>query len=89
MCNPLQLTPMHTVPVLEHGDVVATDSHSILMYLVDKFAPDSPLFPKDLSKRTEVVNKIMFNAAYFFPKDSALFVSGYQYFLIHNVTEIY
>lgn len=71
---PFQLTPMHQVPVLKHEDVIATDSHTILMYLVDKFSPDSTLFPKDLSKRTEVLNKIMFNAAYFFPRDKAVFV---------------
>lgn len=57
---------MHTVPILQHGDVVATDSHSILMYLVDAFAPDSSVFPKDLAKRTEIINKLMFNAAFFF-----------------------
>lgn len=68
---------MHTVPVLHHEDVVATDSHSILMYLVDRFSPDSSLFPKGLTQRTEVINKLMFNAAYFFPRDSAVFVGFY------------
>lgn len=67
---------MHTVPTLQHGEVVATDSHSIMMYLVDTFAPDSSLFPKNLIQRTEVINKLMFNAAYFFRRDSDVFVSG-------------
>lgn len=69
---------MHTVPVMKHEDVVATDSHSILMYLVDKFSPDSKLFPKALAQRTEIINKLMFNAAYLFPRDAAVFVCDLQ-----------
>lgn len=60
------MNPMHTIPVMQHEDVVITDSHAILMYLVDKFAPDAAVFPKDLTKRTEIINKLMFNAAFFF-----------------------
>lgn len=71
----LKLNPTRTVPVLTDGEVVATDSHSIMMYLVDKFSPDSQLFPRNLGKRTEIINKLMFNAAYFFPRDAAVFVS--------------
>lgn len=69
------MNPMHTVPVLKHGDLVATDSHSIMMYLVDKFQPNSSLFPQNLTQRTEIINKLMFNAAYFFPRDADVFVS--------------
>lgn len=69
------MNPMHTVPVLKHDDLIVTDSHSILMYLVDKLAPDSNLFPMtNLNKRTEIINKLMFNATFFFPRDSAVFV---------------
>lgn len=71
----VKLTPMHSVPAMKHDDVVATDSHTILMYLMDKFAPNSTLYPQDLQQRTEVNNKLLFNAAWWFPKDAAVFVS--------------
>lgn len=63
---------MHSVPVMEHEGIIATDSHSILMYLAER--NNSPLFPKALAQRTDVINKLMFNGAHFFTKDSALFV---------------
>uniref|UniRef100_A0A182Q2T3 glutathione transferase n=1 Tax=Anopheles farauti TaxID=69004 RepID=A0A182Q2T3_9DIPT len=34
----LKVNPLHTVPVLQHGDLTLTDSHAILMYLCDTFA---------------------------------------------------
>lgn len=69
----LKLNPIHKVPVMQHGDVVATDSVSIMMYLVDQFKPDSSLFPKKLSHRTEVVNQLLFNSTNLFAQDSAVF----------------
>ena len=44
--------PNRLVPLLEDGDLVLTESASILRYLAAKI--DSPAYPKDLKKRAHV-----------------------------------
>lgn len=70
-----QLSPLHTVPVLKHGDLVLTDSHAILMYLCDLHAGDSPLAVKNSKQRAAILNRLMFNATVFFPRDSVVMVN--------------
>lgn len=52
------MNPQHTIPTLVDGDVVITDSHAIAAYLVDKYASNDSLYPKDLGKRA-VVNSLL------------------------------
>lgn len=74
----IQINPMHTVPVLKSKDLTLMDSHSILMYLADAFGSETPLFGKnDIIKRANIVNKLMFNATFFFRRDSELFVKDF------------
>lgn len=47
------------MPVLVDGDLVLTESRSILTYLVDKYAPDHSLYPKDISERAKI-NELLY-----------------------------
>ncbi|XP_034824491.1 glutathione S-transferase 1-like [Maniola hyperantus] len=61
----LKKNPMHTVPMLEDGDLYIHDSHVILTYLTDKYGKDDSLYPKDLKKRALVDQKIYFDVWFF------------------------
>ncbi|KAL3275753.1 hypothetical protein HHI36_020498 [Cryptolaemus montrouzieri] len=54
-----QINPVHTVPTLDDNGVIIWDSHAILIYLVDKYAKNDSLYPKDFVKRT-IVNQLLF-----------------------------
>ncbi|XP_055596602.1 glutathione S-transferase E14-like [Uranotaenia lowii] len=69
----VELNPLHTVPVLQHDDLILTDSHAILMYLCDEYGMDSPFSLKDPKKRARVHNRLCFNNAVLFRRDSELF----------------
>lgn len=50
----LSLNPLGQIPVLVDGDAVICDSTAILIYLAEKYAPDSPWLPRDPLTRAEV-----------------------------------
>ncbi|CAG0901575.1 unnamed protein product [Darwinula stevensoni] len=52
----LKVNPQHTVPTLAEGDCRA-----IMRYLMGKFCPDSPLYPKDLKVRAMVDHRLDFD----------------------------
>lgn len=47
----LKLNPMHTIPTLQDDTFVLWESRAIMRYLVDMYAPDHSLYPKDVRKR--------------------------------------
>ncbi|KAK5642245.1 hypothetical protein RI129_008412 [Pyrocoelia pectoralis] len=59
----LKMNPQHTVPTLDDNGYYLWDSHAINMYLVDKYAKDDSLYPKDLQKRRKVDQRLFFNAS--------------------------
>ncbi|KAH9644303.1 hypothetical protein HF086_003802 [Spodoptera exigua] len=60
--------PLHTIPVLEDGDLIVHDSHAILGYLADTYGKDDSWYPKDVKQRTLVNQKLFFNVAIVFQK---------------------
>lgn len=61
-----QLNPEHTVPTLIDGDFVIWDSHAICTYLVDKYAKDDKLYPRDLQLRAKCNQRLFFDGASLF-----------------------
>lgn len=69
----LQINPLHTVPTLNDNGFVLWESRAIAFYLVDTYAPDSPLYPKDTRKRAEVNKLVFFESATFYQAQMAFF----------------
>ncbi|PZC84626.1 hypothetical protein B5X24_HaOG200224 [Helicoverpa armigera] len=63
-----KLNPMGTVPVLQDGDFVLSESHAIMKYMVSKYGGDKSesLYPSDLRTRAIVDQCLFFNAGVFF-----------------------
>ncbi|XP_067618742.1 glutathione S-transferase 1-like [Eurosta solidaginis] len=57
-----------TVPILDDNGVIVNDSHVIDTYLVEKYAADDSLYPKDPQKRREVDTLLYFDACHLFPR---------------------
>uniref|UniRef100_A0A182JB98 glutathione transferase n=1 Tax=Anopheles atroparvus TaxID=41427 RepID=A0A182JB98_ANOAO len=69
----LKVNPLHTVPVLRHGDLTLTDSHAILVYLCDTFASEGDdLAISDARTRAQVVNRLCFNNGFLFQRDAEI-----------------
>lgn len=71
----LELNPLHTIPTIRDGDFVIWDSHAINAYLVDKYAKDDSLYPRDLEKRAVVNQRLFFDCGILFPRVVAVLSS--------------
>jgi len=64
----LKINPSGTIPALVDREVKVWDSHAIGIYLVQKFAKDDKLYPKDFLKRTTVNERLFFEASFLFAR---------------------
>lgn len=54
------------MPTLDDNGFIIWDSHAICAYLVDKYAEDDKLYPKDLQLRAKCNQRLFFDAATLF-----------------------
>ncbi|CAG9859353.1 unnamed protein product [Phyllotreta striolata] len=71
----LKMNPFHTVPTLKDGDFIVWDSHAVNIYLLEKYAPNSDLYPSDPQQKATVNQRLFFNVGVIFPKLQAIVVS--------------
>ncbi|XP_014296199.1 glutathione S-transferase 1-1 [Microplitis demolitor] len=62
----LKINPQHTIPVLDDNGFIVSDSHAISTYMIDKYAYNDNLYPKDLKKRTLVNQRLHYNSGVLF-----------------------
>lgn len=65
MC-PFQLNPEHTVPTIVDNGKNLWDSHAIACYLIDKYAKNDDLYPRDLYLRAKCNQHLFFDASVLF-----------------------
>ncbi|XP_053614440.1 glutathione S-transferase 1-like [Plodia interpunctella] len=72
----LAKNPMHTVPLLEDGDFILSDSHAINTYLVSKYGAEKRenLYSSDFALRATINQRLYFDAGNLFPKFFAIVV---------------
>ena len=59
----MKLNPAHCIPTLVEGDFSLWESRAILQYLVNKYAPNSPLYPNDPKKRAVIDRTLNFDVS--------------------------
>ncbi|XP_077511391.1 glutathione S-transferase 1-1-like [Amblyomma americanum] len=69
----VKLNPQHTVPTINDNGFVLWESRAIGLYFVEKYAPESQLYPKDLQLRATVNRLIFFESGSFLPAQMAYF----------------
>lgn len=64
--NP-QINPQHTLPTLSDDGHIVWESNAINIYLIEKYAKDDSLYPKDPAKRSTINQRLFFNSGVLFP----------------------
>lgn len=73
----IAINPTKTVPALVDGDLNVFDSSAISIHLVEKYAKDDSLYPKDLNLRAKVSERLFYVACYIFPRLYQILVPMY------------
>ncbi|CAN8015741.1 unnamed protein product [Ixodes persulcatus] len=68
-----KMNPQKTVPVLNDNRLILAESRAIGIYLVNKYAPDSSLYPQDVEKRAIVDRLIFFEFASVYASGAKMF----------------
>ncbi|KAJ2947377.1 hypothetical protein O0L34_g17144 [Tuta absoluta] len=66
-----KMNPQKEIPVLDDDGFYLGESNAILMYICDKYKPDSPLYPKDPKARAIVNHRLCFNMSTYYANISA------------------
>jgi len=69
-----KMNPQKEIPVLDDDGFFLSESVAIMAYLCDKYAPDTPLYPKDATKRAIINHRLCFNMGFYYN-----FISQYTF----------
>lgn len=69
--------------MLDDDGFILGESIAIMQYLCDKYAPDSPLYPKEPKQRAIVNHRLLFNMQYYYRSIFPYAVSHGQTILFH------
>ncbi|XP_076241610.1 glutathione S-transferase D1-like [Calliopsis andreniformis] len=58
----LKMNPQHTIPTIDDNGFYLWESRAIMTYLVDQYAKDDSLYPKDPKKRATINQRLYYDA---------------------------
>ncbi|XP_029345032.1 uncharacterized protein LOC100168923 isoform X2 [Acyrthosiphon pisum] len=63
----LDINSLHTLPVMQDGELVLVESHAIIVYLVQVYGKkNDPLYPHDPTFQAQINQRLDFNNFYFY-----------------------
>ncbi len=62
----IQMNPQHTIPTLKDGNFIMNESRAAACYLVNKYAKDDKLYPKDVKMRAIIDSRLYFDMGTFY-----------------------
>lgn len=62
------MNPQHTIPTMDDNGDIMWDSQAICTYLIDKYAPNDDLYPRDLYTRARINQRLYFVTGVLYPK---------------------
>ncbi|KAG5682605.1 hypothetical protein PVAND_011948 [Polypedilum vanderplanki] len=89
-----KINPSQTVPSLVDDDFIVCDSHAICLYLIEKYAKNDKLYPKDdIALRTKINDRLFFDASFLFPRGYNIMIpvlmQGQSFIPEENINQFY
>lgn len=74
----LALNPNGVIPVIEDGDTVVWESHSVMRFLAAKYGPSGSLYPSDPALRSHVERWLDWHVSTMAPAITPVFIGLYR-----------
>lgn len=71
----IAINPQHNVPTIDDDGLILNESRAICAYLVNQYAKEDSLYPKDPKIRAVVDQRLYFDMGVFYQRFSQVYVS--------------
>ncbi|PSN30880.1 Glutathione S-transferase 1-1 [Blattella germanica] len=82
-----KMCPQQTVPLINDNGFLISESRPILCYLVEKYAKDDSLYPKDIKKRTIINHRLFFDIGTLYQGFLDYYICGFDVSKYSNVSK--
>ena len=71
----MQINPQHNIPAIVDGELTLNESHAIVAYLANAYAPKTSIYPTDPKIRAKVDQMMYFDTNIFYKTFGEIVVS--------------